>query len=119
MSHLGHYPETKHGGRYEGATAEFLLPSSGAGEELVSRRLVQRQAYGRLLWGVIVETGVFPGRPRLSWLSAPFTAKHNAVWRARAFLCVCELWHPPLRESGDGSLRNKVAFGVWLELLQD
>lgn len=43
-------------GRYEGATAEFLLPSSGAGvPELVSRRLVQRQADGRLLCGVIVD----------------------------------------------------------------
>ncbi len=34
---------------------------------------------------------------------------------AWAVVCVCELWHPPLRECGDGSLKLKA--GLWLEFL--
>ena len=49
-----------------------------------------------------VNRGVFPGSPRLSRLPPPLTAERNPVWRARAVLCVCELWHPPLRECGHG-----------------
>ena len=55
--------------------------------------------------------GVFPRRPRLPRLPPPLPEQRNAVWCAWAVVCVCELWHPPLRECGDGSMRNKAGLG--------
>ena len=43
--------------------------------------------------------GVFPGRARQSRLSPPQSQQRHPVWRVRAFLCVCGLWHSPLSEA--------------------
>jgi len=43
--------------------------------------------------------GVFPGGARLPRLPPPHSQQRNLVWGAWAFLCVCELWHSPLREA--------------------
>jgi hypothetical protein len=64
-------------------------------------------------WSVAVgrdcgNRGVFPRRPRLPWLPSPHAEQRNALWLARALLCVCELWHSPLREASPEFLEVKL-----------
>ena len=62
-----------------------------AGEALALRRAAVGRDCGN--------GGVFPGRARLPRLPPPLPEQRNPVWRAWAVLCVCELWHSPLRQA--------------------
>ena len=58
--------------------AFFCRPAEVVGPDLVGCRLVKRQDNGAFFGRDCGNRGN-PGRPRLSWLPPPFTAKRNAV----------------------------------------
>ena len=74
--------------RRAGCPRAHRLP---AGEAPILRRVAVGRDCGN--------GGVFARRPCLPRLPPPHPQQQNAVWGARAVLCLCELWHSPLREA--------------------
>ena len=77
----------------------FARPAQIVGPDLVGCRLVKRQDDGSLLWGVIVETEAYSqDDPACHGYRRRSPQNETLFGEPGRFLCVCELWHPPLPE---------------------
>ena len=52
--------------------------------------------------------GVLPERDALPRLSPPLPQQWNPIWWAWVVLCVCELWHSPLRQASRDARDTKL-----------